>query len=258
MQNHVRAVTVVTMFSVTVLLVLSGCVTETHRVGRPVDLEKSLQAHVDLGLGYMAQGNLARAKEKLNRAMEIDPNAATVHNAYALLFQLENETEIAEQHFLRAIRLDPKYSAARNNFGAFLFSEGRYKEAIEQLEVGAQDPFYRSRSQVFENLGVCYLKTGDKKSAKEAFDHATSLNPRQTRSILELAELAYEQQDYSQAQNLYKRYLAISEQSARSLWLGIRVAQIFQKNDELASYALMLKNIFPASLEYKMYQESRQ
>lgn len=251
-QSHLRVISALAL-----VLALSGCITETTGVKRNVDLQKSLQAHIDLGLGYLAQGDLPRAKEKLARAMEIDPNSASAHNAYGLLFQLEEEIDLAEKHFRRAIRLNSKYSLVRNNFGAFLYAEGRYEEAIEQLKVAVQDPFYRARSQVYENLGVCYLKTRDKKLAQEAFGRSISLNPRQTRSLLELAELQFGQQDYPQARDLYQRYIAIEQQSARSLWLGIRVAQIFQKRDDLASYALMLRNIFPASPEYQLYRESR-
>jgi len=258
MREHWIQSCVGTVTVMVVLLLLSGCITETNRVERKADPVKSLQTHIDLGLGYLAQGDLARAKEKLARALEIDKNSAVVHNAYGLLFQLENETKLAEKHFRRAIRLDPKYAMARNNFGAFLFAESRFEEAIEQLKIGVQDPFYRARSQVYENLGVCYLKTGDKKSAEVAFDRALSLNSRQTRSLLEQAELVFEQQDYTRARDLYQRYIGMAEQSARSLWLGIRVAQIFRNRDEAASYAMMLKNIFPATPEYQMYQESLQ
>ena len=239
------------------LLVLSGCITETNREELKADPEKSLQNHIDLGLGYLAQGDLAVAKEKLARAMEIDPNSALTHNAYGLLFQLEEEMKLAEKHFRRAIRLDSNFAMARNNYGAFLFAEGRYEEAIEQLKIGVQDPFYQARSQVYENLGVCYLKLGDTASAEEAFEHAIALNSKQRRSLLELAVLLFGQQDHVNARNLYRRYIEVEEQSARSLWLGVRIAEIFQNDDEAASYILMLRNIFPTSPEYQMYLSSR-
>jgi type IV pilus assembly protein PilF len=245
-----------TIIALLLILVLSGCITETNRLKLKADPEKSLQAHIDLGLGYLSKGELGRAKEKLARAMELDPKSALVHNAYGLMFQLEEESALAEKHYRRSIRLDSKFAVARNNYGAFLFSEGRFKEAIEQFKIGVKDPFYRARSQVYENLGICYLRTGEKKLAEEAFEHAISLNPRQIRSLLEQAVLVFERQDYARAQSLYRRHIGITEQSARSLWLGIRVERIFENRNEVASYALMLKNIFPASPEYKLYQES--
>ena len=242
--------------SLLIVLLLSGCITETNRSKLKADPEKSLQAHIDLGLGYLSKGDLGRAKEKLGRAMELDSNSAVVHNAYGLMFQVEDENGLAEKHFRRAIRLDSKFALARNNYGAFLFAEGRFNEAIEQFKIGVKDPFYRARSQVYENLGVCYLRIDDKKSAEEAFDHAIALNPRQLRSLLEQAVLVFEQQDYTRARSLYRRYIGMVDQSARSLWLGIRVERIFENRNEVASYALRLKNIFPASPEYKLYQES--
>ena len=235
---------------------LSGCVTETTLQERRADPEKSLQTHVDLGIGYLSRGDLARAKEKLDRAMELDGNSALVHNAFGLLYQVEGEDAIAERHFQRAIRLDPRFALARNNYGALLFEAGRYPEAIAQLRAAAEDPFYRARPQVYENLGVCYLRLPDLAAAEEAFKRAVAMNPSQARSLLELAELAFGRQDYVNAREFYSRYVVEAQQSARGLWLGIRIARVFQDRNQEASYAMMLKNIFPASDEYRQYQES--
>lgn len=246
----------VTIWVVCWLLATGGCVTETTGPERKANPEKSLQAHVDLGLGYLSRGDLTRAKEKLDRAMEIDGNSAIVHNAFGILYQVDGDSETAERHFQRAIRIDPRFALARNNYGAFLYDQGRYGEAIEQLQAAARDPFYRSRAQVYENLGICYLKIGDAAAARDSFTRAIGINAEQPRSLLELAELAFRQPDYVTARKWYQRFEQISEQSARSLWLGIRIARIFGSRNDEASYALMLKNIFPTSDEYRQYQDS--
>jgi len=238
------------------LSLTSGCVTETKTgMERNADPQKSLQANVDLGLGYMQRGDLARAKEKLDKANSIDSNSAVVHNAFGLLFQVEGDDENAERHFQRSIRIDPHFALAHNNYGAFLYAKGRYGEAIEQLKEATADPFYRARAQVFENLAMCYLKVGNNAEAIGAFKRAISVNPNQAKSLLELAELSYDQPDYVAARDLYSRYVKVAEQNAKSLWLGIRIARVFRDKDEEASYVLMLKNIFPTSEEYRMYQD---
>ena len=120
-----------------------------------------VQRQIDLGIGYLRQGDYQRAKEKLNRALEIDPKNGTVHATFGLLFQLEGEYELAERYFRDAVRYDPNSAQARNSFGAFLFARERYSEAVEQLKLAAENRFYQNRPIVFENLGVAYLRLND-------------------------------------------------------------------------------------------------
>jgi type IV pilus assembly protein PilF len=65
--------------------------------------------------------------------------------------------------------------------------------------------------------------------------------------------MEYNQQHFVEANQHYRRHLEVSSHTSRSLWLGIRLARKFQRVDEEASFSLMLKNIFPASEEYKQY-----
>jgi type IV pilus assembly protein PilF len=238
-------------------IALSGCVTETTGTGpKPADRDKQLQTLVELGIGYIRNGEYARAKENLNKALEMDPKSAIAHNTLALVFQLEREWDEAERHFKLALRYDPSFTRARNNYGAFLFARGRYSKAIEQLKMAAEDQFYTGRSTVFENLGVSYLRTGDVQSAEDAFQHSVALNPEQPRALLELADIRYDQNRFPESRDFYRRYQTVAQHNARSLWLCIRLARIFTEPDEEASCTLALKNIYPASEEYKKFQAS--
>ena len=232
---------------------LAGCVTTTTGPVRETDPKKSLESNIQLGIGYIRNGEYARAEEKLAKAIEINPRSAEAYNAYGLLFQLQGEHALAEKNFERSLSLNPNYTQGRNTYGAFLFEQKRYYDAIKQLEIASDDPVYQFRSQVFENLGICYLRVDDQRKAETALTRAINLNPRQPRALLELAEMEYGQQKFVEANQHFKRHLEVSSQSARSLWLGIRLARKFQRVDEEASFSLMLKNIFPASEEYKQY-----
>jgi len=239
------------------LISLGGCVAGKNTAMQETpDRSKLLQGQIDLGLGYIRNGEYQRAKENLNRALSLDPKSPVAHNAFGLLFQLEGEDELAEEYFNRAIRFDSSFSQARNNYGAFLFSQERYDEAIEQLLLASKDRFYRGRPSSFENLGIAYLRRGNLKSAEDAFIRSIELNPGQPRSLLELAYLRFDQQNFIAAKDLFRRYIQVAQQNSRSLWLGIRLARRFGEKDAEASYTLMLKNIFPASEEFKLLQES--
>ncbi len=239
------------------VLMLGGCVTETTGPSaKQVDPQEVLQKLIDLGIGYLRRGDYGRAKDNIRKALQIDPDSPLALTTFGVIFQLEGENKLAEENFRKAIKSDPAYSQARNNFGAFLFARGRYSEAVEQLLVASVDQFYPKRPQVFENLGVSYLRLGETVKAEDAFYRATSLNINQSRALLELATIRYDQKNYVEAQRLYLRHVGVSQQSSRSLWLCIRIARVFEDEDQEASCALVLKNIFPATPEYKAYQQS--
>ena len=246
------------MRMVILLIALAGCSSKA-----PVSNEAQavpdelLQRQLDLGVGYLRQGDYQRAKEKLNRALQIAPRDSTVHATFGVIFQLEGEPELAEKYFKAAIRHDPQSAQARNSYGAFLFSEKRYEDAVVQLEKASQNRFYPNRPTVFENLGVAYVRLGDVEKAEYAFSRAIQLNPEQPRALIELADIRFNQQKYVESRELYSRHTKIAPSSAKRLWLCVRLARVFKNHNEEASCGEALEGIFPATSEYRQYQESR-
>lgn len=243
---------------VTLSLLLAGCASGGGSSMSRDAADSKVKALVDLGVGYIRNGEYARAKDNLNKALALEPRSAVAHNMFGLVFQLEGESALADEYFTKAIRLDGGYSAARNNYGAFLYEQGRFAEAVAQFEICADDRLYDRRSQVFESLGASYAKLGQAKKAEAAFVRSVQLNPSQPRALLALGDIRFEQQDYVAARSLLQRYNRVAQQNPKSLWLGIQLARIFEDADTEASYALVLKNIFAASDEYAAYQRSLQ
>ena len=119
-----------------------------------------------------------------------------------------------------------------------------------------RDYRYQRRYKAFENLGVCYLKVGESEEAQKAFNRALQLNPNMTTALLEMAELSLEGGDFQATTRYLKRYERISSPSPKQLWIGIRLQRSLGDKDKVASYALALKSMFPASEEYKAYKAS--
>ncbi len=237
---------------------VAGCSTPNQQEPQRnnAEVEELLQRQMDLAVGYLRNRDYGRAKEKLNRALEVDDKYSPAHATYGLLFQAEGEIELAERYFKNAIRYNPEDSQARNMYGAFLFSEKRFQEAVKQLEIASENRFYASRPVVFENLGRSYRKIGEFEKAEFAFTRAIQLNPGQAGATLELADIKFEQQNYVEARNLYRRYSQAAPSSARSLWLCVRLARIFKSYNEEASCAEALEGIFPNTDEYRLFKES--
>lgn len=232
------------------LLLLGGCVTQSSGgLPDPGTTEQRVQAQLDLARGYIATGKNDQARRPLNKALRIDPKSVEAHVLLALIYEMEGENVLAEKHFKEALSHDPRNSQALNNYGSFLFARGRYGEAVDRFRVLVKDTNYRARPQAYENLGFAELRDGQTAAAKDSFSRALQLNPTQPRSSLELAQIYYDDRDLLAAQENYDAFRTQSRQTARSLCLGMKLAHRAGNTDQMASYSLALKNLFPDSVE---------
>ncbi len=231
------------------LLLLVGCVTEQSGGPERAPRGVQLQAQLDLARGYLEQRDWNRARDPLERALEIDPRSAEAHTLMGVLYQAQNEPALAEGAYRRALRYDPRHPQALNNYGTFLYAQGRFEDALGPLRTLVEDTTYRARAQAYENLGFTELKVGNQERARQAFERALSFNAVLPRSSLELAQLAYQDGDYVTSRRYYDMFRGRMRQTAASLCLGLRLARAAGDTNGGASYALALKNLYPDSAE---------
>jgi type IV pilus assembly protein PilF len=239
-------------------LFLSGCITTTESVfSEDASPEKALEKRVELARKYIGDGNWEAAKRNLQMADDIDASNPEVYEAFALVYQSTGEFELAEENFKKAISLDKNFSRCRNNYAAFLYSQQRYKEAEKQLNYVVKDTLYSGRPNAFVNLGMCRLRLFDTQGAEEAFVRALAMDKTNQIALLELARIRYEAQDYPTANKYYDTYRSVArKQSAAGLLIGIQLAKVEGNRDAEASYALALRNLYPASPEYQAYKRT--
>lgn len=232
------------------LAVLAGCVT-TSTGGLPERATPDVRvgAHLDLARGYLEQRQWNRAREPLERALEINPRSTEALVLMAVLSENEGEPELADRYYRSALRSNPRHAQALNNYGTFLFAQGRHSEALVPLRTLVRDPAYRARAQAFENLGLAELAVGNRSEAKAAFERSLSLNAAQPQSLLELADFALQDGEIRAATDYFDGYRSLARQTSRSLCLGIRLAAATGNSDQQASYSIALRNLFPSSAE---------
>lgn len=244
-------------------LFLAGCTglkTGTTSGDKNGSSESAMQAYTTLGLQYLQTGDTANAKIAVQRALDISDDYAPAYNALALIFQAEDEIGLAEQYYLKAIANDSDSAMLYNNYGAFLFAQERYQEACTHLAKATEDPFYNRRAQAFENLGLCYRKIGRDDVAKHAFERALRTGGTRPVTLVELADLSMVSAP-ADAERYYEQFTQqVNDKrinhTARSLWVGIQLARENSKATTAATYALLLKNLYPDSKEYQQYKES--
>lgn len=239
-----------------VMLILAGCVTTSTSSPQQVDLDKAEKTHVQAGLAYLRQDDRESARRHFEKALELNKRSAGAYNGLAYLYWSEQNLERAESFFRKALSLQPDFSRASNNYGSFLYSQMRYEEAEKYFKKVTEDYRYDSRHLALLNLGRTELKLGKSDAALASFRQAIGINRRVAAPYLELAELYFDAKNYPLARQHFDQYSQLAGQTSRSLWLGIRLEQIYGDKDKKASYALALKNLYPDSAEYLEYVKS--
>lgn len=224
-------------------------------MGTP-DYHRAALINVELGLGYLSQGQVARAKTKLTHAVKLAPKISEPHSAMAYFLEMIGEFKEAEREHKKAVSLSARGSVY-NNYGAFLCRRGRLKEADQAFHVAIEDKEYARTAEVYENAGLCALKWPDDSKATEYLTIAVRRDPSRSSAFLELAALSLKREKFDEAKEWLNRYQAIAEQSARSLWLGIAVSKGLKDHNGAANQALMLKNLFEDSPEYQLLQSGK-
>lgn len=236
------------------LVLLSACVETQDASSRVVDRQRAVDDFVSLGMAYLQRGNRDASRRNFEKAFELKPSSRKAHNGMGMLYQLNGETELADDSFRSALKADANYSQARVNYGAFLYQQKRYQEAFEQFKLASNDLTYDQRALSLAYLGRAALQLNNIERARSAFEHSLNIDNSLAIAQIELAEIHFDRQEYSEAKNYLDQYAATQKSSARSLWLGIRIERIFGNQDKEASYALALKNLHPYSKEYLAYK----
>lgn len=236
-------------------LVLGGCSKGNVRDSNDTP-DKLAEVNVQLGIGYMRDGNLDTALKKLQKAVSLDDSYAPAHDALGVLYERLGENAKAARHFSRAVSLDPSNSGMLNNYGQFLCQNGQPEKAQELFKKAVSNPLYASPEVAYTNAGLCALTQKDPKSAETHFRSALTRNPKFAPALYEMADLSYEHHNYLSARGYLQRYLDVTKPTPQSLWLGIRVERQLGNQNAVSSYSMLLKNKFPDSEETRALIES--
>lgn len=244
---------------IAISLTNNGCVTVTeNRYSDRKSPEKSLVTYTQLGLGYLQRGRPVWARQRLQKALQIDPKYPPANHAMALVWQFEGEYALAEEHFLLALRHDKKFTMATHHLGRLYAEMGKRKQAELYLSRATEDQFYENRPMAFNDRALNFYRGGDIKSATTSYTEALRLSPYNADVLLNISMVYFESQQYSDAYRYYDRFLGLTERkqvshSARSLWLGIQLADQAGQTKLSEELAAELKQSFTASTEYQRY-----
>lgn len=235
-------------------LLLVGCV--TTQVGDLSDKEEAARLNLNLGLGYLRQGNYSEARIKLEKSIREQPNNPTAHRALGLVYERLEDDPGAEKEYRTAVSQAPDDADALNQLAAFLCAQGEQKEALKLFDKAVTIPLYQDRHIILTNAGTC-VKDTDVPRAQAYLRQALALQPNYPDALLQMGEISYTQQNYIPARAFVSRYMDATSPKAPVLWLGYRVETALSDSAAAESFADQLLKRFPDSREAALLQEQR-
>jgi type IV pilus assembly protein PilF len=227
-------------------VLLAGALTMAQAQEK-TDLKKAAEANAQLALTYLRQGDLAAARDKIEKALKQDPNTPATQMAAGFVYDRLGETRKAKDHFERAVKLDRDNADVLNNAAVFLCRQGDRKQGEEYFLRAAKSPLYRTPEVAYSNAGRCARADGRPKDAEKYFRDSLAIRPNQPDVLLEMADLLYQSQNNMSARAFLQRYAASAPATADSLLLGYRIESAMGEPAAAADYASRLRAEFPTS-----------
>jgi type IV pilus assembly protein PilF len=210
---------------------------------------------VQLGLGYLEQGDLPRAKKKLFYALSLEPNRPGVVGAVAYYFDKTGQAQKAEENYLKALSLAKYHGAELNNYGAFLCRQKRYAEADRYFVLATKDVKYLNTAGAYENAGICALERKNTTLAKQYFNQALENDPRRELSVLELMKLYNQDKEYEKTLEVMDKYELVASIQPKPIYLAYLAARDMGRLQAARGYAWILKKRFPHTEQYQQLVE---
>lgn len=234
---------------------LAACVsTSTRAPGDPApSKEEAAKYNLELGIGYLRQGNYQLARDKLNKSLEQNPDSATARVALGLVYERLEDPAGAEKQYRKAVDMERDDPDALNALAVFLCSQPKpdVEEALHLFDDAIAIPLSKkiaNRPMLYTNAGTC-AKTTDPQRAEKYLRSALAEDPRFPDALLQMAEVSMLEANPLQARAFYERFTKAGRQTPASLVLGIRIETALGDSAAVSRYTDQLQKQFPDSAE---------
>jgi len=229
---------------------LAGCAAVPDKPKMSKEKEKELvNTYISTAGIYLKRGQLQFVKEKVDKAMALEPDNPDVNNMMALYQWRIKQNDEADKYFRKAIHADPKNPESLNNYGVFLCENGKVEEAVKYYDRAVAAPIYPARAQAYTNAAKCLVSVDDFEKAEVYFASALQVNPYFPEAALGIAKIEARSGRLVEARKHIKNYFFKGRKTPESVYLALRIEESLGHKKQAANYALELMSKFPASQE---------
>jgi type IV pilus assembly protein PilF len=236
-------------------LLLAGHPARAQSTASTDPMSDAARVNARLGVEYMKQGQLAVAREKIEKALQQNPKDPGVQISAGLLYEQMRELEKSERHYRQATRLDAGNPEAQNALGGFFCRNGQAAKGEEAFLKAARNPLYRTPEVAYTNAGVCARYAGRLAESEEYLRLAVTQRAQYPEALLQMAGVSFERQNFLQARAFLQRYLGAATGSAEVLLLGYQIESALGDAAAAQDHAARLRDGYPNSPEAKIASE---
>ncbi len=240
-----------------VIFLTAGCVTTTTTSLPTFEAsdDAALQNY-HLGARYYQNGNYEIARDRLERALELDPKMASAHYTLALTLEELGNTRLASKHYNRAVRVAPNDYDARNAYAVYLCRQQQFDKAEKQFDKALKVSGNDSRHVILTNAGACVTQKPDYEKAEKYFREALRERPTHGEALVQLAALKFKTGEFLQSRAFLQRFLAGNKSSPGVLYLAVQVENALEDDRAATDYINQLLREFPSSPEARRALEA--
>ena len=210
--------------------------------------------NVELGVGYLKRGqkgDIDIAFGKFKKSILINPKYALAHSLLANVYDQKGFFNDAEYHYKLSMKYNNGNTNIINNYANFLCQRGSYDLAVEKYQDIATNPQYETPSAAYENAGVCSYKANNIIQADNFFRKALAINNRQANSLYYLMLINIKNKKYMKSRAFLQRLEQVVLPSPEMLASGYEIEKSLGNNELAKKYLITLQTKYPRSESLK-------
>lgn len=239
------------------VLPLGACVTTSNSpFQNTASMKQAAQDNVALAIQYLKTGNRDAAMQKVQKAIDEDPDNANAYTAEALIYSANGDAANAKSAYRTAMHKAPDDPEIQNDYAVFLCQHGDAAGSIDYFMKAATNPRYSTPDAAYSNAGLCAQHIPDPKAADQYYRQALARNPNMLEPLAQLAAISYQQKNYLSARAFIERFNSLAPSSRPDvLLLGVDNERALGNPQGSADYAKRLLRLYPTSLQAQQLQQ---
>ena len=218
-------------------------------------LVEAARINARLAMEYLKRDQLSVARDKVERALALNPRDLTVQLAAGLVYERLLDTKRAEKHFRLALRAEADSPEAQNALGAFQCRHGEFAKGEAMFLKAAGNPLYRTPEVAYTNAGVCARSANALERAEKYLRQALTVRALYPETFVQLAGVLHERGNHLQARAFIERYLAAAPATPDVLLLGHQIEMALNDRKAAAVFSERLHREFPESVQLRVLDD---
>ena len=232
-------------------LSLTGCVSSTTTGSIPAEADEgdAAEYNFELGARYYQNQSYDLARDRLERAIEIDPKMAKAYMTLGMTYEALDNKRLATNAYENAIKTAPRDFNIQNAYAVFLCRQRDFDGASKYFDRASSHPENDDAERTLTNAGLCLAQKPDMPAAERYFRAALERKGTYGEALLQLCLLKYQQQDYLNARAFLQRFMSSNQTTAGVLYLAAEIEGKLGNDGGRMEFVNRLLRDFPNSPE---------